>query len=142
MCNEGLGPALLLMSGICLVHEIFLLYYLFVIYQFVRAFGLAGGLISVQILVGNLLNTVQKVHLFKLSQGISSATRRCLLSIQSKRLNENIVIKPSYKLDLLESRLGDREPIRPCDAFALNYSTLCGSYGLLLTFTIVLIQFS
>ncbi len=51
-------------------------------------------------------------------------------------------LSQSYKLDLLQSELGNREPVRPCDAFALNYDSLCGSYGLLLTYTFVLLQFS
>ncbi len=46
----------------------------------------------------------------------------------------------SEEMDLMEARMGVEHPIRPCQVFNLDYQTLASSYGLLVTYSIVLIQ--
>ena len=45
-----------------------------------------------------------------------------------------------YSLDVLTERLGNVPPLRPCDAFNLTKETGVAGMGLLLTYTVVLVQ--
>ena len=46
-----------------------------------------------------------------------------------------------YQLDSLEEQLGVESPIRPMKGFKLDFSTVLGLFGLMATYTIILLQF-
>ncbi len=49
--------------------------------------------------------------------------------------------KTKYKLDCLVDQFGVESPIRPMKGFRLDFSTILASFGLMTTYTIVLLQF-
>ena len=49
--------------------------------------------------------------------------------------------KMRYQLDCLAEQLSVESPIRPMRGFKLDFSTVLGLFGLLTTYTIVLLQF-
>ncbi len=136
------GKLILLQCGLCFFNDIIFAYYVYLAYDFMGSYnqGLACYIVSCCLM--NAHNTWQKVSLHRLGQKLSNCMRTCYLKMQKKRQNRHFLHVDPYKVDLLERRLGDKEPIRPCDTFALNWETLASSYGLLFTYAIVLIQFN
>ena len=58
-----------------------------------------------------------------------------------KEKNMKSVDLTGYEWQELEHRLGNATPIKPCDVFTLDSETALSSRALLLTYTIILIQF-
>ncbi len=140
--TETLGLLILWQCGISFMNEVIFIYFAFLSYGMISSASATMMAYAVAVVIINIHNTGQKINLFHMGQRIKNHMSECLNVLQERRMKEHFKTVPAYKLDLLEKVLEDKEPIRPCDAFALNYDALCSSYGLLLTFAIVLIQFN
>ncbi len=118
-------------AGIYTINEIFFLYFLSLSYNIfknvtmaVLIYGLSGTLV-----IGN--NTWQKFHLFRLSQNVTRLMKKCREKLVERYGKEQSCfsfltgffldrrisdlfwqLSQSYKLDLLQSELGNREPMR------------------------------
>ncbi len=139
--NDCFGTLILCQCGLCFFNDIILVYFISLSYNLAISFDVTLVFYSTMCLFLNINNTCQKYNLYSLGQKLSRSMRECLFNIQNKRLDGHFTRVDQYKVDLLEQRLGETEPIRPCETFALNFKTLAGSYGLFLTYCIVLIQF-
>ncbi len=145
--SSAFGRVLLIQVGISSIAEVIFFYDLSFISNLVQNFKVVPLLAFLTVVVASSASAWRKFRLFSLGQSLADSTRACLLALEdavaSNRISglEVMGIREQQKLDILRARLADKEPIRPCGAFALTRGCLFGGYGLLITYSVVLVQY-
>ncbi len=149
MADEALGGMLLTEIGTCFFAETMQIFFLSSGYRILSNYNDSHVLIFACNLFALVLAYMRKCNLYWRGQRLADQMRECKDTIQEYRIRIKKCLATDtsraqclrYKLGVLEEELGRSEPIRPRGVFALNLETMVGGLGLLLTYSLVLIQF-
>ena len=141
--DDHFGPLLLCEMAICFIGQIFTYFFLFFCYTLINQFSLSKLYFYISSLLLQLIFLLRANNLSSLGSRLCLEMKKAKRSLQRFRRTrytyEDEGMK--YELDSLEDQLSNETPLKPCDVYVLNRETMNAGLGLLLTYTIVLIQF-
>ena len=142
--DDCFGPLLFIDIGLAFVVHIFTLFFLFSSYNIIIAFHRSYLLFLAMMVILQIMITAKFSFLFVRGTALSQEMRNARRSLQDWRMRLNQDSLPEdqkYSLNVLESRLGEHEALKPMGAFTLDSSTSTAAIGLMMTYMVVLLQF-
>ena len=107
--------------------------------------AISGGLLfcSLSIIMAAVLGFTILYHFLQIGQELSNSYQNIRDKLEQLLIEnaENMSTRQRTEMDVLIKRFANTAPLRPKDTFDMNYATGASLGGLLLTYTIVLVQF-